>query len=100
MLSMPLPRNHLPTKPRSDACRNAGESSTHDTTYTGVAPMPWAGMQMLSVADKEKIFGYAPKVPKLKCSATTPAYPLFWQEKKTPELWGTLLDDVGSEGCV
>ena len=86
---MPLARNHLPTKPRNDSCRNAGESSTHDTTYTGVDPMPWARMQMLSIPDKEKIFGYTPKVPKLKNSAATPAYPLYWQERKTPEFGAT-----------
>ena len=97
LLSMPLSRNHLPTKPRNDPCRNAGESSTHDTTYTGVDPMPWARMQMLSIPDKEKIFGYTPKVPKLKSSAATPAYPLYWQEKKTPEFWTTLLSDLGAK---
>ena len=97
LLSMPLSRNHLPTKPRSDPCRNAGESSTHDTTYTGVDPMPWARMQMVSLPDKEKIFGYTPKVPKLKSSAATPAYPLYWQEKKTPEFWTTLLSDLGAK---
>ena len=97
LLSMPMTRNHLPTKPRNDPCRNAGESSTHDTTYIGVTPMAWTRMQMVSLEDKEKIFGYTPKLPTLRSSAATPVYPLYWQEKKTPEFWSTLLSDLGAK---
>ena len=78
-------------------CRNAGESSTHYTTYTGVEPVAYAAMQLVSSADKELILGYAPDMPKLKSSASTRACPLSWQERKTPTFWGNLLEDVGAK---
>ena len=59
--------------------------------------MAWAAMQLVSSVDKEKIFGFAPQVPKLKRSAATPACPLFWQERKTPAFWQTILKDVGAK---
>ena len=97
LLSMPVARNHLPCKPRSDPCRNAGETSTHNTTYTGVDPLAWKAMQLLSKADKERILGFEPATPKLKGSAATPACPLFWQEKKTHLFWATILNDLGAK---
>jgi hypothetical protein len=98
MLSMPLSRNHLPVKPRTDSCRSAGEDSTYFTTYTGVEPLVWSAMQLVSSTDKEKIFGYPPQTPKLASdSAATPACPLFWQEKKTPSFWTTILTDLGAK---
>ena len=94
LVSMCLPRNHMPVKPRADPCRNAGESSTHYTTYTGVEPMTYHAMQLVSKSDKEKIFGYAPEMPKLKSSGAPAAGPLLWQERKTPGFWGSLLTDL------
>ena len=97
LLSMSVSRNHLPCKPRNDPCRNAGESSTHATTYSGVEPMNWRAMQLLSKADKEKIFGFDVQTPRMKRSAATPACPLYWQEKKTHTFWAAILSDLGAK---
>ena len=101
MLSLPVSRSHIPVKSRTDPCRNAGEETTYSTTYTGVDALPWAAMQMVSRADKEKSFGIVPSVPSLRHSAATPApaYPLFWQERKTPSTWRTILTDLEGRPC-
>ena len=99
MLSLPVSRSHIPVKSRTDPCRNAGEETTYSTTYTGVDALPWAAMQMVSRADKEKSFGFVPSVPNLRHSAATPAYPLFWQERKTPSTWRTILTDLEGKPC-
>ena len=59
--------------------------------------MHWRAMQLLSKADKEKILGFDVQTPKMKCSAATPACPLFWQEKKTHSFWATILSDLGAK---
>ena len=91
---MCLARNHLPVKPRTDPGRNAGESSTYYTTYTGVEPMTYAAMQLVPKADKEKILGFPPEMPRVKSSAAPRACPLLWQERKTPVFGGNLLSDL------
>ena len=40
LLSTAVPRSRLSTKERVDF-NAVGEASTHDSTYTGVHPMPW-----------------------------------------------------------
>ena len=94
LVSMCLARNHLPVKPRADPDSHAGESSTHYTTYTGVEPMTYPAMQLVSLADKEKIFGFPPEMPRVKSTAAPRASPLLWQDRKTPAFWGSFLTDL------
>ena len=56
VVSQCIPRNHMPVKPCTNPCRNAGESTTHFTTYTGADPLSYHAMQLVPKADKEKIF--------------------------------------------
>ena len=42
LVSLPVPRVLLPVKERREFA-GAGEASTHDSSYTGVPPLPWGG---------------------------------------------------------
>jgi hypothetical protein len=98
LVSMPLPRTRLTCKVRTEfVC--AGETSTHDTTYTGVEPMPWPAMPMVSIEDKAKIHGFEPPLPKPRFFDTTSGLPLFWQERKPISFWQALLKDMDAK-CV
>lgn len=45
----------IAAKDRAGTFNAAGESSTHDTTYSGVQPVPWGALPLLSAADKAKL---------------------------------------------
>lgn len=99
LVSMPVARTQLACKQRKDKFAAAGESSTHDTTYTGVSPMPWKAMPMISLEGKAKIFGYEPTLPREKVFDTSAGVPLFWQERKDPSFWTTLLTHLDAK-CI
>ena len=93
MVSMPLARSSMAAKPRSHfAC--AGESSTHETSYTGVEPVQLASLPVESGATKAKLLGLgvatAP-APKLRHFDTTIGLPICWQERKSIALWKAVL---------
>ena len=56
-MSLPVNRTMWTTRERSGDFSAAGENSTHDTTYSGVQPVPWGGLPLLSVSDKAKVLG-------------------------------------------
>ena len=98
-ISFPVPRVQMPVKPRKDPkCGGvAGETTTHDATYSGVAPMSWASMTLVTDADKEKILGVTAgtsKKPRAKVFDTSFGQPLLWAERKTIAFWLTLFEDV------
>ena len=93
LLSMPVARTLLPCKERSEYA-GAGENSTHDTTYTGVEPVPWRAMPLVSLTDKAKIHGFEPQSPRAKLFDSGMGQPLFWQERKSPKFWATLFTHV------
>ena len=59
LLCFPVSRLNMPVKQRKETnCgAAAGETTTHDATYSGVAPMSWASMTSVTDADKAKILG-------------------------------------------
>ena len=98
-ISFPVPRVQMPVKPRKDTtCGGAaGETTTHDATYSGVTPMSWASMTLVTDADKEKILGVTAgtiKKPRAKVFDTSFGQPLLWAERKTMAFWQTLFEDV------
>lgn len=96
-ISMPLSRTQLSTFPRAKY-NSAGEETTHETTYTGVVPVPWGALPLLLPANKEKIMGYAAVVPPSTASQkvfdTSLGLPLFWNERKDAAIWKQLLKDI------
>jgi hypothetical protein len=98
LLSTPLPRNRLCAKERT-SFNAAGEASTHDSTYTGVGPMPWGSMPRLSPEDKEKILRAKTSIPKTQAYDAALGVPLFWGERKTVPLWTQILGDLDVK-CV
>ena len=78
----------------------AGEESTHETSYTGVDPIPWGALPLLLPSDKEKIVGYAPASPPSSASKkifdSSLGLPLFWTERKTAAIWEQLLKHLNA----
>ena len=99
LVSMPVPRTQLACKLRKDKFAAAGESTTHDTTYTGVSPMPWKAMPMISLEDKKKVMGYDPALPRVKIFDSSAGVPLFWHERKDPAFWSTFLTHLDAK-CI
>lgn len=103
MASFPVNRNLLASKERAGDFTAAGESSTHDNTYTGVHPVPWAGLPLLSLADKARAFGVPVdtlEVPKLSLFDSSGGVPLFWQERKPVALWKRIFEDLSVRSVV
>ena len=96
LVSMPLVRTQLSTAPREDY-NQAGEESTHETTYTGVDPAPWSSLPLITAAEKEKVQGSPAPVPQEDLFDTSLGMPLYWQERKTVHCWKSLLKDVGAK---
>ena len=96
LLSMPVARTLLTCKDRSEYTA-AGENSTHDSTYTGVEPMPWSAMPMVSTTDKTQIHGFQPPDPRAKLFDVSMGQPLYWQERKSPKFWRTLLSHLDAK---
>ena len=78
IVSFPVPRVQIPVQPRAGTSgAAAGESTTHDATYSGVAPMPWTSMALLSPEDKSNILGVNPKKPRVQLFDTAFGEPLL-----------------------
>ena len=99
LVSTPVPRTQLPVKPRSAMGASAGESTTHDASYTGVPTMPWGAMAILSSEDKARILGHTVQKPREQLFGVSMGQPLFWGERKSVAFWRGLFHDF-SIGAV
>ena len=89
----PWPRTALSAKPRT-VFNVLGETSTHDTTYSGVPFRSRKAIPRISVKDKAEIVGmFSPAgVPEsLMQEFSNPI--LFWQEGKPVEIYEQMLAD-------
>jgi len=92
LLYPPCAKTALVAKPRN-AFNALGESSTHDTTYSGVTKRSRKAMPRISEDDKTSVFGRrAPSVPDQMLQAF-PNPVLYWQESKPVELFEQILTD-------
>ena len=108
-ISFPVPRTSIPIKERSEESAEWAES-THDSVYSGVAPVPWDGLPMISASDKARVFG-------MRISGSTPdesevtkppskifdsdrGMPLYWAERKPVEFWEDMLWSVDAQMVV
>lgn len=87
LLKLPCPRVRLNTKSR-ELFNAAGESSTHDSTWTAVPALSAMQLPRLPAAEKRKIF----KEIKEDAEMQPPKWPvdgvpLFWNEVKPLEFW-------------
>ena len=93
-LSLPVNRTQLAVRDR-DTFNKTGESTTHDSTYTGIQQLPWGACPKMHTEHKGTILGgSAPPVPNQKLFDTTMGLPLFWQERKSKPLWDQILKDL------
>ena len=101
LISTPVPRTQLQVKERSMGVGSgAGESSTHDASYTGVAPMAWGSLPMLSKEDKGKILGQPVQQPRPQLFDSALGQPLFWAERKPVQFFKTLYQDLSASAIV
>ena len=100
MVSMPVARTQLAVKERSGVGCKAGESSTHEASYTRVPTLPWGAMQLLSSEDKAKILGHPAQQPSAQLFDTALGQPLFWAERKTAAFWKMLFQDLSASSIV
>ena len=96
LVSMPIPRTQCKANPRSEFVA-AGEETTHETTYTGVAPAPWGSLPLLQSESKNSIMGYDTEVPRAEIFDSSMGVPLFWQERKSVSCWKAILQDVSAK---
>ena len=101
-MSFPVPHVAMHVKPRAAGSLgvSAGESTTHDLTYSGVSPLPWAKMPVLDDESKQRILGFAPSRPRVQLFDTALGQPLFWAERKPTELWSSLFRDLNIRTVV
>jgi hypothetical protein len=99
LVSTPVARTMLPVRNR-DEFGAAGENSTHDSSYTGVPPLPWGGVPLLSSSDKAKIVGHDPEVPRVRLFDVALGQPLFWAERKSPSFFRRLFADLSAKVVV
>ena len=101
-ISLPVPRTSISANPRRQF-NASGETSAHETTYTGVVPIPWNGLPLIKPSAKQDIIGFEPAVPSRVTSQKgfdpSAGVPLFWHERKTKSLWKQILKDY-CVGCV
>ena len=97
LVSLPVNRTMWTTRERSGDFSAAGENSTHDTTYSGVQPVPWGGLPLLSLPDKAKVMGVgedAIEQPRPTLFDNAGGIPLYWQERKPVKLWRKIFEDL------
>ena len=84
IVSFPVPRVQIPVQPRaSSSGAVAGEPTTHGATYSGVAPMPWTSMALLSAGNKGKILGVPQRSRGCNCSTLLSVSPSFGRSART-----------------
>jgi len=95
------PFTQTPRKRTANVGQGSGESTTHDGSYLGVAPLPWGAMSLLSLASKSKIFGHdESETPRMQAFDTALEQPLFWAERKPAELFKTLFQELSAQVVV
>ncbi len=102
LASFPVNRTLLAARERDGSFNAAGESSTHDISYTGVKAVPWSALPLLSVADKAKLLATPQEnvqVPSENLFASAGGIPLFWQDRKPVSFWKKLFTDMQAK-CV
>ena len=102
LVSLPIAGSELQVKQRQEFS-GAGEASTHDSSYTGVPPLPWGALPQVSNEDKAKIVGRIPPTPPARMfdtAVTEGQPPLFWAERKPPSFWRRLFLDFGAKSVV
>ena len=95
-LSLPLSRAKLSCQLR-ETYNSSGEESTHSTTYSGVAGLPWGACPKLQRADKQAIFSVEPAEPSNKLFDCNLGMPLYWQERKDAKIWTQLVKNVNGK---
>jgi len=108
-ISLPVPRTSLSVKERGDDT-SAWAESTHDTVYSGVAPVPWDGLPLISAADKARVLGVRVSAstpdqsevpsPPTKIFDTDRGMPLYWAERKPVEFWQDILWSLDAQQVV
>ena len=108
-ISLPVPRTQLAIKERGEDTAEWAES-THDTVYSGVSPVPWDGLPLISAVDKARVLGVrlsastpdASEVPTppVKIFDTDRGMPLYWGERKPVEFWEDILWSLDAEHVV
>lgn len=97
VLQLPAPKKKmLKVQPRSQFNSN-GESTTHDTTYSGCAVRSFSQLPKLSAADKSKALGQELKLSyreNVQLAVADVGMPLFWQEWKTVQFWTCFFADL------
>ena len=99
LVSTPVARRLLPVRGRAQFGA-AGESSTHDSSYTGVPPLPWGGVPHLSSSDKAKILGHEIEEPPDRLFDTSLGQPLFWAERKSNGFFQRLFQDLSAKVVI
>jgi hypothetical protein len=102
LASFPVNKTMLAARDRGGTFNAAGEVSTHDTTYSGVQPVPWGALPLLSAADKAKLLAVSQESveqPKQSVFDAAGGIPLFWQERKPTSFWKKLYGDLQAR-CV
>ena len=92
-LSLPVSRTQLAVQNR-DTFNQTGDTTTHESSYTGIPQLPWGACPKLHTENKRAILGTEPQVPSHKLYDTAMGLPLFWQERKSTVLWAQVLKDV------
>ena len=99
-ISLPVARTAVAIKERGNATSAWGET-THDTVYSGVVPVPWDGLPMMSREDKARVMNKRVvgastpddevPIPSRKVFDTDRGLPLYWAERKPVEFWEYIL---------
>ena len=91
---LPVHQVHMKSKPRKhyNACK---ESSTHNTSYTGVPVRQFQSLPRMSLQAKEEILGVTLPAYKEEVVAACGArgHPLFAQEVKDVDFFAAMFDD-------
>jgi hypothetical protein len=97
MLYPPCARTALTAKPRN-AFNVLGESSTYDTTYSGITFRTLRSLPRISEQDKALIHEGSPSSVPDELLQAFPNPVLFWQESKPVDLYEQLLVDFDIRG--
>jgi hypothetical protein len=98
-VKLPCPRVRLTAKDRSEFI-DAGEASTHDTTWTGVPACPPSKLPHMSVADKKLMLPTLVEESAIPPKWTHPGVPYLWNEVKSVAFWTSLIESYDIKTIV
>ena len=93
-ISLPVSTASLKLQPRSEAFHHVGEIDSNASTYSGVKPMPWHAMPLVSHEDKSAMLKFSVPTPEGKIFECHDGMPLWWQECKPVTLLAELLENL------